>query len=63
MASLIYPLVQVTLGTVGLIPTPRYFPFHAHCTEALMGLAEATKTFIPVVPLILKPLTSVEVRV
>ncbi|WKT39861.1 hypothetical protein QSH57_001680 [Fusarium oxysporum f. sp. vasinfectum] len=44
---LIYPLVQVTLGAMRLIPTAIYFPFRFHLIRSLLRLSRATGTYIP----------------
>lgn len=55
---LIYPLVQITLGALRLIPTPTYFPLRFHLTRALLRLSYATITFIPLAPSLLEVLSS-----
>ena len=62
LRPLIYPLVQVTVAVVRLIPTARYFPLRFQCTSLLIDLAGKTNTFIPLASLILHPLESHEVR-
>ncbi|KAG8533912.1 uncharacterized protein KY384_001653 [Bacidia gigantensis] len=57
---LIYPLVQVTLGTLRLIPTPIYFPLRFHLTRSLLRLSRATTTYIPMAPSLLEVLQSPE---
>lgn len=47
---LIYPLVQITLGALRLIPTPTYFPLRLHLTRSLLRLSLTTKTYIPLFP-------------
>ena len=50
---LVYPLVQVILGTAKLVPTPKHFPLRFHCARILREISSATGTFIPVLPLYL----------
>ena len=57
---LIYPLVQITLGALRLIPTPTYFPLRFHLTRTLLRLSLATNTYIPLAPSLLEVLTSPE---
>ncbi|KAG8187481.1 hypothetical protein JTE90_009547 [Oedothorax gibbosus] len=51
--SLIYPLVQTTIGAINLIPTARYVPLRFHLVKALMHISEMTSTFTPTLPFIL----------
>lgn len=57
---LIYPLVQITLGALRLIPTPIYFPLRFHLTRALLRLSLTTYTYIPLAPSLLEVLASPE---
>lgn len=58
MRSLIYPLVQVTLGTIRLIPTAQFFPLRFYLIRSLIRLSQGTEVFIPIFPLVLEILTS-----
>lgn len=60
LQPLIYPLVQITLGALRLIPTPMYFPLRFHLTRSLLRLSRATNTYIPLAPSLLEVLTSPE---
>jgi Noc2p family len=40
LAPLVYPLVQLLLGTARLVPTPRYFPIRLRLVRALNKLAQ-----------------------
>ena len=57
---LIYPLVQVTLGALRLIPTPTYFPLRFHLTRSLLRISWATNTYIPLAASLLEVLQSPE---
>ncbi|MCJ1291653.1 Nucleolar Complex 2 protein [Xylographa carneopallida] len=59
---LIYPLVQITLGALRLIPTPVYFPLRFHLTRALLRLSRSTTTYIPLAPSLLEVLQSPELK-
>ncbi|KAF6234973.1 hypothetical protein HO173_006903 [Letharia columbiana] len=55
---LIYPLVQITLGALRLIPTPTYFPLRFHLTRSLLRVSRTTSTYIPLAPALLEVLSS-----
>ncbi|CAE6416466.1 Nucleolar complex protein 2 [Rhizoctonia solani AG-1 IB] len=58
LQPLVYPLVQVGLGAVSLIPSQRYHPLHIHILTSLHHLATHTKTYIPISSHLLPILTS-----
>ncbi|KAI4132264.1 MAG: hypothetical protein LQ338_000816 [Usnochroma carphineum] len=57
---LLYPLVQITLGALRLIPTPTYYPLRFHLARSLLRLSRATTTYIPLAPSLLEVLHSAE---
>ena len=62
LRPLIYPLVQVTLGAMRLIPKSAYFPLRFHCVRALLRISSVTNTFIPLAAGLYEVLTSNEMR-
>ncbi|KAK9788392.1 putative Noc2p family-domain-containing protein [Seiridium cardinale] len=59
---LVYPLVQVTLGAMRLIPTAIYFPLRFHMTRSLLRISRSTGTYIPLASALLEVLNSAEMR-
>ena len=62
LKPLIYPIVQVTLGAMRLIPTPQYFPLRFLLVRSLLRVSRATSTYIPLAPALCEVLTSVEMK-
>ncbi|KAJ1921021.1 Nucleolar Complex 2 protein [Mycoemilia scoparia] len=60
LEPLVYPLVQIILGVVRLVPTAKYFPLRLHCISMLIRLRSATGVYIPTLPLILEVFESTE---
>ena len=62
LKPLVYPLTQVTIGAIKLIPTARYFPLRFHCIRTLLGLVQKTGVYIPLSGYILETLSFVEMK-
>ncbi|CAK7273272.1 Nucleolar Complex 2 protein [Sporothrix epigloea] len=59
---LVYPLVQVTLGAMRLIPTAAYFPLRFQLFRSLLRVSRATGTYIPLAPVLLEVLNSADMK-
>lgn len=62
LRPLIYPLVQVTLGALRLIPTATYFPLRFQLTRSLLRISRTTGTYIPLAAPLYEVLSSGEMR-
>ncbi|KAJ1035200.1 hypothetical protein NDA18_000796 [Ustilago nuda] len=60
LKPLIYPLVQVGTGVVGMVPNSRYFPYRLHLLKSMMRIVSRTATYIPLAPLMLSVFESPE---
>ncbi|KAK4703714.1 nucleolar complex protein 2, partial [Phenoliferia sp. Uapishka_3] len=45
--QLLYPLIQVALGAIRLVPTSRYYPLRFHLVRSLLRIVQRTGTYIP----------------
>ncbi|KAF2033031.1 ribosome assembly protein-like protein Noc2 [Setomelanomma holmii] len=62
LRPLIYPIVQVTLGAMRLIPTAQYFPLRFQLIRSLLRISSATATYIPLAPALIEVLNSAEMK-
>ncbi|KAJ4358235.1 Nucleolar Complex 2 protein [Didymosphaeria variabile] len=62
LRPLIYPIVQVTLGAMRLIPTSQYFPLRFQLVRSLLRISSATSTYIPLAPALIEVLNSAEMK-
>ncbi|KAA8651442.1 hypothetical protein EYZ11_011915 [Aspergillus tanneri] len=62
MRPLIYPVVQITIGAMRLIPTAQYFPLRFQMIRSLLRLSRATGTYIPLASALVEVLTLTEMR-
>lgn len=58
MNELIYPLIQITIGTIKLIPTAQFFPLRFYLIKSLNRLIHSTGVYVPVYPLLQEILNS-----
>lgn len=56
LRQLVYPLVQVCLGTARLLPSIRYAALRLHCARILNQVGIELRVFVPVAPLLLEGL-------
>jgi nucleolar complex protein 2 len=62
LRPLIYPVVQITLGVMRLIPTSTYFPLRFQLIRSLLRISHATGTYIPLASVLLEVLNSAEMK-
>ncbi|CAO3677368.1 unnamed protein product [Umbelopsis vinacea] len=60
--SMVYPLAQIAIGAIRLIPTAQYFPLRFHILRSLISLTNSTQVFIPLAPYIFEVFESSEVK-
>jgi nucleolar complex protein 2 len=62
LRPLIYPVVQITLGVMRLIPTSTYFPIRFQLMRCLLRISQASGTYIPLASALLEVLNSAEIK-
>jgi len=58
LKPLIYPIVQINLGVIKLIPSAKYYPLRFHCVESLNYISRRTGVYIPTASYVLEALES-----
>lgn len=59
--SLAHQVIQLNLGALNFLTSPRYYPYYCHLIENLIGLSESTRMFIPVIPHMLSILDKLQI--
>ncbi|KAG4305460.1 hypothetical protein PORY_001016 [Pneumocystis oryctolagi] len=62
MQDLIYPLVQVALGTIKSVSSSQFFPLKFHLIRSLIHISYCTGIYIPLAPYIFEILESKEIK-
>ncbi|PGH26484.1 hypothetical protein AJ80_01798 [Polytolypa hystricis UAMH7299] len=62
LRPLIYPVVQITIGAMRLIPTAQYFPLRFQLIRSLLRISLSTGTYIPLASALIEVLTSTEMK-
>uniref|UniRef100_A0A0K3CIA4 Ribosome assembly protein Noc2 n=1 Tax=Rhodotorula toruloides TaxID=5286 RepID=A0A0K3CIA4_RHOTO len=60
LQQLLYPLIQVALGAIRLVPTSRYYPLRFHLIRSLLRIVSRTGTYIPLAASLFEILDSPE---
>ena len=53
LQALVYPFVQICLGTLTVLPSSRYFPLRFHVVRMLIDLCARCSIFVPLAPFLL----------
>jgi nucleolar complex protein 2 len=56
LQPLVYPVVQLLLGAARLVPSARWFPIRLRLVRCLVGIAAATRVYVPVAGVLLEVL-------
>lgn len=59
--SLLKQVIDLNLGAIELLFSPRYYPFYCHLIENLINLSISSVVFIPILPQILQIIDKIEV--
>ena len=58
--TLVFPYVQIVIGTIKLHPVAQYEPIRFHLIRCLIRLSESISVFIPILPLIVNVLNRLD---
>lgn len=53
-------IINLNLGALNFLTSPRYYPYYCHLIENLIGLSICTKLFIPVIPPMLSIMNKIQ---
>lgn len=54
LKELLYPLIQIILGTVHVNKNARFVPMRFKCASLLNSIVKSTGVYIPVIPILLE---------
>ncbi|XP_066911565.1 nucleolar complex protein 2 homolog [Clytia hemisphaerica] len=60
LKPLVYPIVQITIGVLRLVPSARYYPIRFQCIDILNYISEKTGVYIPTASFVLEAIESKE---
>lgn len=61
--SLTHQVIQLNLGAIAILSSPRYYPYYCHLIENLIILSISTKLFIPVLPLMINIVERIQIPI
>lgn len=59
--TLTQKIIQLNLGAIDFLKSPRYYPFYCHLIENLIGLSESSDLFIPILPLLVGIIDQIQI--
>lgn len=60
--KLTHQVIQLNLGAMNLMSSPRYNPFYCHLIDNLINISQSTSIFIPIIPLILNIIEKIHLK-
>lgn len=58
LRSLMYPLIQIIVGVIKLVPTEKFYPLRLHCVQLLLNISKDIGIFVPFLTFALEILSS-----